>query len=338
MEIPHADPRLSWAGAVSLEITPEYTRPWRIPFHKRPLFDPTLAERAGTHAGVRLVFRSDTRRLALRVVPWEVEGGIDLYLDGRMHGTLSTAGRCDLVWEGLPAGEKLFELWLPQGKALPVRALEIEDGASLAAHHDTRPLWVTYGSSITHCGAAATPSQTWPGVVARGADVNHCNLGFGGQCHLDLQMAQVIRDLPADVITIGAGINIYGSGSLNARTFPAALIGSVELIRERHPKTPIGLISAIYSYDRETNPNAVGWTLRDYRESVRTVVERLRAAGDEQVFYYDGLSLFDEDLGHLMPDRLHPDAEGYRQLGNNFLKHIAPTLFASLRRGAPAVT
>jgi len=332
MKISHVDPRLSWQGAISLETTPEFTRAWRIPFGKRALFDAALAERASTNAGVRLAFASDTRRLELHFAPCEGNFEVDLGVDGEIVSTLSTAGKCSLLWEALPAGEKRLEIWLSQRHGLAVRGLEVDEGASFSACRDTRPLWVTYGSSITHCGAAASPSQTWPGVVARGADVNHYNLGFGGQCHLDIQMAQVIRDLPADVITIGAGINIYGSGSLNARSFPAALIGSVELIRERHPKTPIGLISPIFSYDRETRPNAVGWTLQDYRENVRLVVERLRAAGDLQVFYYDGLSLFDESMGHLMPDQLHPDAEGYRQLGENFLKHIAPTLFAPLKR------
>lgn len=37
------------------------------------------------------------------------------------------------------------------------------------------------------------------------------------------------------------------------------------------------------------------------------------------------------------PDGLHPDAEGYRLLGQNFLRYVAPSLFreSSISTGLP---
>ncbi len=327
MIIAHNDPRLSWHGHVSLEQTPEYTRPWRIPFEKKSLFNTALAERASMQAGMRLSFHSDTKSLSGKIVPFEGPNNIDLYVNGEYFGTSDFADKTTFAFEALPDGEKLLELWLPQRSDFALRELELSDGATLSPYEDTRPRWVTYGSSITHCGEAASPSFTWPAVAARGRNVNLTCLGFGGQCHLDPLMACVMRDLPADFLSIKAGINIYGSGSLNSRSFGPNLIGFVQIIREKHPTTPLALISPIYSFDRETTLNIVGWTLQDYRDAVRQAAQTLQESGDENIVYIDGLELFDDTFGDLMPDNLHPNADGYKALGQNFLQHGAPKLF-----------
>jgi lysophospholipase L1-like esterase len=327
MIIAHNDSRLSWHGHISLEQTEDYTRPWRIPFEKRGLFAGDLANRAATQAGVRLSFHSNTSQVRGSILPYEAPQNIDLYIDGEHHGTSDFAGNTSFAFEGLPEGDHLLELWLPQRGDFALQALELDDDASLAPYTDTRSRWVTYGSSITHCGDAASPSFTWPGVVARARNLNLTCLGYGGQCHLDPLMACVIRDRAADYISIKAGINIYGSGSLNSRTFGPNLIGFVQIVREKHPTTPIALASPIYSFDRETTPNSTGWTLQNYRDAVRDAVQTLQENGDQNIVYVDGLELYNADLGHLMPDNLHPNADGYKALGRNFLLHGAPKLF-----------
>jgi hypothetical protein len=312
-----------------LEQTADYTRPWRIPFEQKVLFQADLAVRGAMQAGVRLAFHSNTQTVRGVTVEFDGERKIDLYVDREYFATADFGDKSTFTFADLPAGEKLLELWLPQSSDFALRQLEIDDNATLAAAEDNRPKWITYGSSITHCGAAASPSFTWPGVVARARDLNLTCLGYGGQCHLDIQIGRMMRDLPADYISICAGINIYGSGSLNARTFGSSIIGFVQLLREKHPQTPLTLISPIYSFDRETNANATGWTLQDYRNAVAEAAQTLQDFGDNNISYVNGLDLFNEDLGHLMPDQLHPDAEGYKKMGANFLTHAAPGLFGA---------
>jgi len=329
MIIAHNDPRLSWHGHVSLEQTAEYTRPWRIPFEQKVLFQPDLAIRAAMQAGIRLAIQSNTRRLSGTLLPFADERKIDLYVNREFHGTCIVTDKSTFAFDDIPAVSNLLELWLPQSRDFALQQLEIDDDASIASVQDDRPKWITYGSSITHCGSAASPSFTWPAVVARASNVNLTCLGFGGQCHLDIQMGRVIRDLSADYISICAGINIYGSSSLNVRTFGPNLIGFVQLLREKHPQTPLALISPIYSFDRETTPNATGWTLQNYRDAVAEAAQTLQDSGDKNIIYVNGLELFNENLGHLMPDQLHPDAEGYKKMGSNFLKVAAPRLFGA---------
>ena len=224
-------------------------------------------------------------------------------------------------------GEKLIELWLPQFGQFQLRSLEIDDGATLETFTDTRPRWITYGSSITQCRAAASPTQTWPAVVARTHGLNLTCLGYGGQCHLDAMVARMIRDLPADYISMCLGINIQGASSLGPRTFRPAIIGAVQIVREKHPDIPIVLMSPICCPPREANPNTVGFHLKGMREEVQAAAEALQAHGDTQIHYVDGLSVFGADFVHLLPDDLHPDAEGYRVMGKNFVNVVAEKFF-----------
>jgi len=322
------DPRLTWAGAISLQRTDEWVMPWRIPYAERALFPPdALRERASMPAGVRIAFRSDTTWLRGAVVPFPEASNLDLCCDGQLIGSASLDNQDRFAFDGLPAGDKLVELWLPQFGDFRLASLEIAAGASIAPAVDNRPRWITYGSSITQCRTAASPTRTWPAIVARARNYNLTCLGYGGQCHLDPMIARMIRDLPADYLSICAGINIYGAASLGPRAFVPALIGFVQILRERHPATPLAILSPIYSPPRETTPNAVGFTLQAMRDAVAEAVALLQSRGDQYVHYVDGLRVFGTDLGHLLPDDLHPSAEGYQIMGQNFLKEVADVVF-----------
>ena len=322
------DPRLTWQGAISLQRANGWVMPWRIPYEDRTLFPPdALQERAAMPAGVRIAFHSDTITVAGQIEAQTEITLLDLFCDGQFHGSVALAGQGSFAFENLPPGEKLIELWLPQIGEFRLRALELSDGATVTPHDDPRPRWTTYGSSITHCGTAERPSQTWPAIVARGHGLNLTCLGYGGNCHLEPMIARMIRDLPADFISMKVGINIQSNVSLNIRTFGAAIIGFVEIVREKHPDTPFVVISPICSPPREETPNAVGFSLQGMREEVEAAVNAIRAHGDSNIHYVDGLKLFGPEYAHLLPDQLHPDAEGYKALGHNFLREVAEPLF-----------
>ena len=323
------DSRITWQGAISCHRTEAWTQPWRLPLDDLPLFPPdALRERAAMAAGVRISFHSDTTSVAGRIERADDEASpIDLLCDGRLHASTELAERDSFEFRGLPAGEKLLELWLPQYTEFRLRSLELSDGASLAPFEDTRPRWITYGSSITHCRTAASPSRTWPAIVAQEHGLNLTCLGYGGQCHLDPMIARLMRGLPADFISIKVGINVYGAASLGVRAFRPAVIGFVETLRERHAAIPIAVVSPIFSPPREDTPNAVDFTLRAMREEVAEAVSAIRERGGSNVHYVDGLRLFGPEHAHMLPDDLHPDAEGYETLARNFLREVAEPLF-----------
>ena len=327
MIIAHDDPCLSWHGHISLETTREYTRPWRILFVEKEMFFPELSVRAAEPSGVRIAFHTTTRKISGGILLHEEPRFLDLCVNGNFLSRQALKNRETFLFRNLPSGEKLIELWLPQKGDFALRWLELDAGTPIRAFDDTRKRWITYGSSITQCRGAISPTQTWPALVAREENLNLTNLGLSGQCHLDPLMALILREISADFISVCAGINVYADGSLNARTFASGLIGFVRIVREKHPETPLAIISPIISPSRENLANVAGWTLRQYREAVLGSVETLRKLGDQRIFSVDGTELFGENLLRLMPDGLHPDAEGYRLLGQNFLRNVAPSLF-----------
>ena len=327
MQLKPDAPQLTWQGAVSLQKTEDWVMPWRTPHPSHVLFPEPLLERSAMPAGVRISFRSNTTQVSGDIVPQNGAGRLDLCCDGERIDSIDLQQKESFAFTGLADGEKWIELWLPQFGQFQLRSLEIDDGATLEAFNDTRPRWITYGSSITQCRAAASPTQTWPAVVARTHGLNLTCLGYGGQCHLDAMVARMIRDLPADYISMCLGINIQGASSLGPRAFRPAIIGAVQIVREKHPDIPIALMSPICCPPREENPNTVGFHLKRMREEVQAATEALQAHGDTQVHYVDGLSVFGADFVHLLPDNLHPDAEGYRVMGKNFTNVVAEKIF-----------
>ena len=159
--------------------------------------------------------------------------------------------------------------------------------------------------------------------MARRRQLNLTCLGYGGNCHLEPALACMIREMPADFISLKLGINVYGAASLSPRTFKPAVIGFVQILREKHPDIPIAVVSPIVSAPRETEPNAVGLSLSLMREEVADAVRRMVDCGDANLHYFDGLRLFGEHLAaDYQPDRCHPNGDGYEILGKNFLDSV----------------
>ena len=322
-----------FAGAISLEKGDGWIQPWRIPHAQRALFcspNEILLERASNPAGVRLRFATGSRTVKVVTTPHPGDRLFDLTIAGDLVQTASQSANDEaVIFSDLPDGEKTVEIWLPQrAGAVQLRELSVDDGADAWPVADGRPKWVTYGSSISHCGSAHSPARIWPAVAARGLDWDLTCLGFGGNCHLEPMCARMIRDREADVISLKLGINVMGGASLGPRTFKAAVIGLVQIVREKHPDTPIAVISPIVSPPRELTDNAVGLNLTKMRVEIEDAVARIKdTCGDENLHYFDGRLLFDESLAaDYLPDDLHPNGDGYEIMGKNFAEKIGIAL------------
>lgn len=313
-----------FAGAISVEKREEGWKPWRIPYQDYELFPPNGLNGHGEFCGgVRLRFETSSESIVLRFVAVPEEIKIDCMTGGELFKTAVIAeGGTEARWSGLPTGNKIIELWLPQKAAMTIAGVEIDDIATAGPTKDHRPKWTAYGSSITLCASSDSPTLTWPAVAARISDFNVTALGYGGNCHLEPMVARMIRDLPADLITLCLGINVQGSNSLGPRTFKAAIIGLIEVIREKHIETPIIVSSPIYACERESKENLVGYSIIRMREEISEVVDMLQKRGDTNLYYRSGLEWFGEEDEHLLPDKLHPNTEGSRLMGERFQERI----------------
>jgi len=361
----------SLLGAFDVDRRPEGVSPRRLPAWTRPQVPRTMDVMVRMPSGVRLGFETDSASIRLdvqttrMVTPPQTPRPVafDLVVDGSLVGSCSSlegntilldranpddfrlerGPAWQVTFDGLGTGRKRCELWLPHNAFVELRRLSLEPGASLnPAPAPTGNRWIHYGSSISHCMEATTPTGTWPAVAAAAVGLHLTSLGFGGQCHLDPFVARTIRDSDADLISLKVGINVINMDSMRERVFVPALHGFLDTIREGKPDTPIVLVSPIYCPSAEhrpgpTFPDANGrfvtlsgheavqngcLTLTRVRKLVEELVGVRRGLGDRNLYYLDGLELFGSADAPDLPDDLHPNPAGYRRMGERFARRL----------------
>ena len=358
-------------GALDFDRTPTGISPRRLPDWTRPQMpDLMMNAMVGMGSGVRLAFATDSDEVELDVMVtgFRIAGNprrpavFQLVTGGRTIDAPAASMHCFVLdfldpsndsfepgepttirFEGLGTNNDTVEIWLPHAATTELRALRVAAGATVTATPpSTRRRWLHYGSSISHCMEADTPTETWPAIAARLGDVQLFSLGLAGQCHLDGFVARTIRDQPADLISLKLGINIVNGDTMRERTFVPAVHAFLDTIRDGHPDTPVLVVSPIFCPSAEDTPGPTfmspdgGFdtvssggpelqriregclTLRRIRELLAGVVEARRAQGDEQLAYLDGLELFGEADAADLPDRLHPNNAGYARMGQRF--------------------
>jgi lysophospholipase L1-like esterase len=362
-------------GAAELEATRRGLTPHRLPAWVRRRFpDPQLLSVEAQPSGVRVAFVTTASRIELVTHPTRVvyrgadrpRGRIDVLVDGVLHTRDELTGgdsiEVDLttgassvhagpshrtVVTGLGPQAESVELWLPHNETLEL--VELRTDAPVAPDERTRRLWVHHGSSISHGSNALAPTGIWPVVAARAAgDVELRNLGLGGSSLVDPFLARVIRDAPADLISVKLGINVVNLDGMRLRTFVPAVHGFLDTIRDGHPDTPLVLVSPIFCGIHESTPGpgaidpaslgtdqvrfvATGTpgdtaqgrlTLEVIRDALRSVVEA--RSDDANLHHLDGLELYGPaDAEALpLPDGLHPDAETHELIGRRFAERV----------------
>jgi len=307
-------------GAISLEKSEGLISPWRIFHEEKDFYTPNqLNGTAEIPAGVRIIFETTSSTIKVEFAASEVEVEFDVVIDRELVKTIIVSPKdTSFTVDGLLVSNKVVEIYLSQRQKLAVKNVYIAKEVNWNPYPSLKRKWLAYGSSITQCQAAESPSQTWPAITAAELDLDLTCLGFSGQCQYEPMIAKTIGDTPVDFISLCAGINIYGANSYNERTFQSVIIGFIKIIREKHTEVPIVLSSPIYGTFREETPNLVGFTLSEMRRQVQEIVEIFGSNGDDHLFYVNGLDILGKEHADLLPDELHPNAEGYKLMGHNF--------------------
>ena len=360
-------------GAVEVQRTPGGLLPHRLDGRARAQnTDGQLAMAEAQPSGVRLALRTSARCLEVDVLPTKrrytgmparPDGVYDVFVDGRSAERITAPGGSTLLIDpstgtaehvrgapvtlrlsDLPDGAKEVVVWLPHDETTELVALRA-DGETAPLPVRDRRTWVHHGSSISQGSGAASSATTWPAVAAAVAGLDLVNLGYGGSALLDPFTARLMRDLPADVISVEIGINLVNVDVMRLRAFGPAVHGFLDTIRDGHPRTELIVVTPILCPMHETTPGPTAFdaaslaggalqfratgepaeaaqgklTLQTIRAELHRIVDQ-RQVQDPNLRVVDGLRLYGEQdaAARPLPDGLHPDAATHEQMGKRF--------------------
>ena len=316
----------------------------RLPLKPRWPLPAGVNSLANCTAGGQIQFRTASPRVAVKVelagpsgmyhMPATGQSGFDCYL-GPPKKTLyrSTAkfGPAEKKYEcalyDFPETDPLnvtLNFPLYQG----VRSVEVgvEPGASVEApppYDDPRPI-IVYGTSITQGGCAARPGLCYTNILSRRLNRPFINLGFSGSGRGEPEVARVVAEIPDPA----AFVLDYEANAGSNNILQNTLEPFIAILREAHPETPILVVSRTRTSGEMFSQAALEGT-RARREFQRETVKRLRAEGDDRVFFHDGGELMGEDFHECTVDGGHPHSMGFWLMA----KGLAPVMERVLADG-----
>lgn len=315
----------------------------RLPVSPRYPLPPAVDSLANCTAGGQIRFCTDSRKLSLRVrlsgvanmchMPATGQCGFDCYLG--MPGEqlyLSTTKydhtkpEFECVMFDLPESEnRNVTLYFPLYQGVEEVLIGIEPDAQVFAPppyvSDRRV--VVYGTSITQGGCASRSGMAYTNILSRRIPLEFINLGFSGNGKGEPEVARIISEIPNPACFVLDYEANVGEAAQMEQTLPEF----IRILRERHPDTPILVLSKIRFARENFDEGALAARLKKKQIQMETV-KRLRSQGDERVFFHDGSGLLGDDFHECTVDGVHPTDLGFHRMADG----LAPVLEQILAR------
>lgn len=169
---------------------------------------------------------------------------------------------------------------------------------------------VFYGSSITQGGCASRPGNAYEAILSRRLDLDYINLGFSGSGKAEPEIREYIAHMDMSIFVCDYDHNAYAPNYLKETHMPL-----LRAVRAVQPDLPILVLSAP---DSLLKPE---WRYR--REIIRENVEQLQSEGDKNIYFLDGITLFEgEGWDSCTVDGCHPNDLGFLRMANKIEPHI----------------
>ena len=311
----------------------------RLPSNVTDSVNPGVRNRKHTTAGMQFRFKTDSRKLAFKWIPYGKHlsmdhmpstgvSGIDVYRfdekcgkwryvkTGRIRN--AEGGSLTLVWTpGVPClvnlplynGIKEFSLGVEQGaevSPLPPRKSGIN-----------KPV-VFYGTSITQGGCASRPGMSFVNIVGRMLDVPVVNLGFSGSGVMELEMSDHIARIDASCYVLDC---LWNMGMSNDRPRRKRNVDEnyepfIRNLRAKRPDVPIVMAEMcdVYCNDRNSKDRFV-----------KKLYEKLVKEGWRNIVYLPKTELYPDDFEGAV-DGVHPNDWGMMFLARGFSKAVKTAL------------
>ncbi|MCQ2436209.1 MAG: SGNH/GDSL hydrolase family protein [Clostridia bacterium] len=171
-------------------------------------------------------------------------------------------------------------------------------------YHDRKPL-IFYGSSITQGCSVSHPGYTYENHISRRLRMDYLNFGLSGNGKAEDAIVDYMAGLEMSVF-----ISDYDFNAPDCEYLEKTHHRMYEKIRAAHPDVPYIMIT---KPDCDMHPK----TDAARREVIRRPYEKAVSAGDKNVYFIDGATLFgDVDRDSCFGDNVHPNDIGHYRMAN----------------------
>jgi hypothetical protein len=191
-------------------------------------------------------------------------------------------------------------IYLPYKEVIQTITIGLEDDACVEAPtpylHPEKIVY--YGSSITEGAHSSKPANAYNALISRWPDVDYYNMGFSGAAKGELAIADYLNTIPTDIFVYDYDYNAPNADHL-ARTHGPFF----HRIRKAHPNVAVVILTRP---DFDFDPQCA-----ERREIIRTTWENARNAGDQNVWFVDGETLYGKEHRDACTcDTVHPNDIG----------------------------
>lgn len=307
---------------------------WRLPGRARNTVREPVWELARAPDGARIRFAADTSQLSIRVETSRIaatrdalsalgQRGLDAYVDGEYWSSapVNEPGESELTFFSQATRQrKHVTIHLPIFQEIRVLAIGLDAGARLSAappFSAGRPL-VFYGSSICQGFCASRPAMTYPALVARRLNLDHVNLGFGGNGRAEPEVVRLIDEIDACGFVLDLGKS-YGTQS--ADVYAAML----DTLRSSHPDVPVVCITPIFATSEIFSADYAALSTHT-RAVMRQAASERTQAGDRMTHLVEGLDLCGRADADAFQEGVHPTDLGFVRIAERLLPVIRGAL------------
>lgn len=320
---------------------PERGKFWKLPEALACAVSEDVTRLGRRSTGGRIRFRTDSRRLWARVAlqtlsmdqnfPLLGSAGCDVLTGlgdcARYRGIVSPTRLGSLVNEAEMALSGRLEdvtIYLPRNELVEDVDIGLDAGAQLmppTPFDDPRPI-LFYGSSITEGCSVSHPGNMYVSVVSRWLNADFVNFGFSGAARGEPRMAEAIAGMALRALVLDYDHNAPSQAHLAATHEPF-----FRRVRAAQPRLPI-VIMTRPDFDSDPEESAAR------REIIRRTYLRALDAGDRNVWFVDGETLFGARGRFACTiDRCHPNDLGQMRMAETLCPVLARALEAD---GTPA--
>jgi hypothetical protein len=305
----------------------------RLPWRARRTVTPSVWNLSRSATGISACFESNATRIHAR---WRLRSpqlgeanfsaaafsGLDLY--ARDKGAWRWCGAGHLVHDQKPRQvlvedmapvTRQFLLYLPLRNPVAKVEIGIERGSSLkpVAPRRERPV-VYYGTSIVHGAYASHAGMVHASILGRWLDKPMINLGFSGAAKMEIEVADLLSELKAAVYVIDPLPN------MDPPLIKERAERFLDRLRKGHPTTPVVMVEDRPLTNAWIKPDLMKLHEDKWRHWSR-LYRQLRQAGDRNLYYVKGRSLFGNDSEASL-DASHPGDLGFMRMA----EHLYPVL------------